>query len=38
MAERVEVNLRRWWVLLNWVLEREWVRGRRTMAELEETE
>lgn len=27
--ERVEVDLRRWWVLLNWVLEIECVKGNR---------
>lgn len=35
MAERADVDLRRWWVLLNWVLEREWVRGKSTISENE---
>lgn len=35
MVERAEVDLRRWWVLLNWVLEREWVRGKSTISENE---
>lgn len=34
-AERAEVALRRWWVLLNWALERECVSGRSTSSEKE---
>lgn len=35
MAERVEVDLRRWWVLLNWdwEWERECVRGSRSICD-----
>lgn len=37
-AERAEVALRRWWVLLNWALEREWVSGRNMRCEIEKEE
>jgi hypothetical protein len=33
VVEQVEVDLKRWWVLLNWVLESEWVRGKSTISE-----